>query len=1055
MWIFEGKFYGLGETPSRSHEAPKRQRCLRPGNVYSVGRDKKNDFFLSNQLKFISRSNNPIELETGHWKTSQFHTENSSPYRLTLKNNGCPVIHMSVSNESIDLRKGGFFDIVHDCNLIRYDPDGNGFCWARLYWKPINICFSPLGPSQRKKTDTFKELGLRFTEARFPPDNTTHFLPMPLRPNLPTAYSLMKNIHIVCNSWLDSLIEMAKVKPANRLSQKSIESVNNRVSQRDIGSSNRLSRRPRSTTGGDETTEDLEARLGHQLSFSELEVDYTTSWSKLENPALEIKARGLREETLKFYQDPSKWWTNPTRSHIFSLFCIILIAPEDNEDLPFLMEGIRLGKGDVFHIKPGADNSEIKLILKEVHDLELKKESPLSFVLIKTHDVDSSSAIDSVLNEKLNSSVKTIDDLIYSIFKADSSSLTDQPSRDSIPSTSQSSKNHAQPLASPPSDKAQDENEIHSMVPSNFSKVLRDGSTANEDRELPLAVASSAPRRNLVRRADTRPYGTRMKGLDLLEDFDGSSQVDELERIRACAEAHGSEVFSTNPQAETVDLGSKLAEHSQPPEGTESAGSGSKDGPSLLETVQATPVRRLLKRKAHNQEVFNINKYMPLLGEEGDLDASTLACDRRPEDNLSSQSFYKRPRMGIETSSQLDAFPSHITRVEDHEVEQIEGPATRMIRIESSLKRKEPADFERGGDEDLAEDSQERFHKKPRNEQPTASIKRRDNIIVKEGTKATKSPRKPSASNSAKYHDKDDELSQDQYLTVKTTGKRLTAQELETNLEFNRLRISKPLVLLKNTQVPTQRMGWDEEDIQEKEIEEMDGWSREDRKNLNAESFFQVKYVKMLRKTQTGNLESLNDIGSSPNFKKFRPKNLASCNERASEVPRKSIKMETFRLNFGGSEELTASREKLKGKVTSNNKRKNLNSEDDELEEESGVVEFRKSTGRNTRLNSQKNHCGGTSRDPENSEDDSDNVNQSPKETDRTFRTTSRSSKSSKNKTVIDEFSGTMTKSSQVRRTSQVSRRKPGLSRKGIETPSESESEGDELAFKGFSTRRR
>ncbi|EGG09215.1 uncharacterized protein MELLADRAFT_71315 [Melampsora larici-populina 98AG31] len=121
----------------------------------------------------------------------------------------------------------------------------------------------------------------------------------------------------------------------------------------------------------------------------------------------------------------------------------------------------------------------------------------------------------------------------------------------------------------------------------------------------------------------------------------------------------------------------------------------------------------------------------------------------------------------------------------------------------------------------------------------------------------------------------------------------MTDLELDANREFNKLRISKPVLL---TSVPSEcrRIGWNEVDMAEEEIREMDRWTKEDMEGAGVQCSFQVDYVRMMRKPVGMNAKQRMSEDSGPNFKRFKSKDARFSSNAPIERP--VIPLETIRL---------------------------------------------------------------------------------------------------------------------------------------------------------------
>lgn len=211
--------------------------------------------------------------------------------------------------------------------------------------------------------------------------------------------------------------------------------------------------------------------------------------------------------------------------------------------------------------------------------------------------------------------------------------------------------------------------------------------------------------------------------------------------------------------------------------------------------------------------------------------------------------------------------------VEDAEVEEVVVPAV--------AKRKAAAAV------GVSDDEQPRPTQRSRTEQTQQP---RAQATAKSAANAAKSE-VDSATQVAQTQSKESK-----YLQIKTGRKRVTKDEAAFNEDFNRLKIVKPL------RPEARKMGWNERDIVEEELQEdsEDGgrWEPDD----NA-TFFQIRFVSMVGqrpKRAAGPVDPR--YAGMPNFKAFRPKDgrngAVSIGARRKERPAINLTIQAP-LGFG------------------------------------------------------------------------------------------------------------------------------------------------------------
>jgi hypothetical protein len=106
---------------------------------------------------------------------------------------------------------------------------------------------------------------------------------------------------------------------------------------------------------------------------------------------------------------------------------------------------------------------------------------------------------------------------------------------------------------------------------------------------------------------------------------------------------------------------------------------------------------------------------------------------------------------------------------------------------------------------------------------------------------------------------------QAKYLQVANSKRKMTKTDAGFNEEFNKLKIVKPVAK------ESHKIGWNERDMIQEEMEEETNWEPDD----NA-TFFQVRFVSMVRpdlQVQKPQVSVDPRYAGKPNFKAFRPKN--------------------------------------------------------------------------------------------------------------------------------------------------------------------------------------
>ncbi|MBW0461336.1 hypothetical protein O181_001051 [Austropuccinia psidii MF-1] len=948
MWVIEGKF--RSKSPSNSADSLLQQRWLRPMRVYSLGRDPLNDFSLEHP-KSLSRYRS-IKLDVGSSDScllvGQDNSQSSQPYPLTITNEGSRNFSLCLCREhqsDFSIEHGASFDIQPGDKLV-LESSGSSPYWVRFLWHPVNICFSALSPSQRRSNDkVFKLIGFSYTEARFPQHFHTHFLAKPFKPTLPIGYALIEGIQIISEEWLENLISLTKSKP-------SLLSTLKTKRRRQANETEEDYRRKI------ERIESLPDPRYNGTSLSDFELDFSAAWAKLGSPELVMKSSGSIHGFE--FPDSSKWNPNPNRAKLFSDLCFVLLASDDDEDFLSIERIVRAGHGSLFRISPSVDDASLRSLFTEVQRLRSRPSRLTYSVLMKTPTLSLCSQSSQILFDRLQSSldvqdIKTVEHLFLAIYNLDTSALVSRPDIATVyPESSEHQKsqsitstvlqsNRAEPLLTQPLASRQPSkngiNTEETIIQSKPAKTSRheefnlphsmhtniQGSKATPAQKNTIneAPSTSRPRRALIKRAESRTDAVRMKELArLFEDDDvGPSEIDQLKRHARIDESGDISAATT-----LVNLG----DNNPPVNLTESNSNLPPDPHSTVQLAPPEPTtslrRKLPKRRAADQDGLDLNKYMPFLAEET---TETSLAHMQELSNESSQELTSRlsKRQKLDCLKETEAENTERSgyRIEELDVSKIEGPATRMLKAEAEKTKNASKS---NNLINLSDDSEQ-----PQlytQEQPSNPRKRRKAPNLVFGTsqrvssnedepgpsrshERTKTPHRQGAANSKpqKATGKAEESTvPDRYLTVKTTGKRLTADELATNLEFNQLRISKPVLMLETKPIATKRIGWNEEDLSEEEMRQMDSCTQQQMEEASAKSFFKVKYVNLTRKSQAASHEVEDSVmGSRPNFKKFKPKNQALRSYMTPTViPRNQIEMEIVRLKRGSADDWEATR---------------------------------------------------------------------------------------------------------------------------------------------------
>jgi len=1047
MWILEGEFRDP-EAANNHVETTFQQRWLRPARVYSLGRDVLNDFSRE-KPKTLSRHRS-ITFNAGPFRTGELQDPNEPPkqYSLTLTNHSLKDLFLTRDgSEPKTLIKSESPLTVKSGDIITFDPSPGSI---RFLWRPVNLCFSLLKPAKRKSIqDDSKDAGFSFSISRYPTKEHTHFLPLPLAPTLPIGCALVHGIQLISDSWLRDFLQATRIElPAT---QKKL---------------------PALKKGTDESEEKYVQRCEimtvlHQSKakgLSPLEKDYKSNW---ENLATLLAVNNIPDAFKDWLQDPDKLCPNRQRSQLFSDCSVILLAIPQDKDLSAIEQIIRGGSGEiVVHSSPLDWSSPL---LPQLQKLWPQCSRSRHQILMGTNEFLSETDCE-------GQAIKTTDDLLHAICDVKKDGLVD-PSTDSceVPPGSGHSDDPASAEDAPLLERHSSSTLRGSQQNSSTTGALLTTDAPMHPRSFELdvgdhSIVTEVDSPQLIRRTVSRTDNERIDELLPLDE----GKVDEMEMLKKLATIN-------DPADDTM-----VSIRDEPrPQGTaqilnqtsaENPCSLDKDSELRSPSPESSPP--LLKRKAREPAELDLDRYLPFLGQQvRETPASPGQLIR--EDCLNESAPHKkRPKLD---HCPPDVEPTLTARsalqLDEVDINTIEGPASKMLREaatqrQNSSKRKASVDLspdeEDGPSENLARRQQ--TQKKARIQTTRKGLERSRSDLSTGNEKGAK--RKTSARSNAESPKKtrlqveeedEDEAAEigEQYLSVKTSGKRLTEEEIQTNLEFNRLRISKPPVLLKTKPISTRPIGWDEEDQSENELREMDEWAHKGTQPASSKSFFKVKYVSLVNKRPPISRQDSGHRSAdvrSQNFKKFTPKTYQiqpQTSNPSQPYARRSIKMVTVPLKQPEADEhdlVRKSREASSARVPIE-----MDEEEDETESESRLRFTGKGKGRSDGTR--------TMRAEEGSQATLDFGSKGRSASDKS-RGPSPIIRSSKNRaprppseSEDDDHSSPRKKPPPSTRTiSRPNRTQANKSQRGkrpvMAVDPDSESDGDQLAFKGFTRTR-
>ncbi|KAH9811219.1 hypothetical protein DFH28DRAFT_982567 [Melampsora americana] len=388
------------------------------------------------------------------------------------------------------------------------------------------------------------------------------------------------------------------------------------------------------------------------------------------------------------------------------------------------------------------------------------------------------------------------------------------------------------------------------------------------------------------------PFPNRLEQLKKNASIDVANESGDLSTSAAVALAQNDRTQLTNRSDRHQVKASNEFEYSPSNPLTGDSEDRSRAGPSLRPSEKAQ--KRPLKRRAQDRPEFDTNRYHPGTDEIATLEpTSSVSSPPRTE---------KRPRLRRDQTNSSNLVGIRSTgiggRIEIQDINNIEGPATAMLRGDAERqkinRRKHKID---AGDLRMStDDSRKRLRAISPIEVGSDSDESTSRQRRKRNQKSNTTPKRSKVTSTSKRKGNgkvvmDEQL--ERFLVVKTHGKKMTDQELDANREFNKLRISKPILL---SHIPSEcrRIGWNEVDLAEEEIREMDQWTKADLEDGAAQCSFQVEYVSMLRKTVNLKVNERVAEDSGPNFKRFKPKNARLTSYTPVERP--LIPLETVRL---------------------------------------------------------------------------------------------------------------------------------------------------------------
>ncbi|KAH9449535.1 hypothetical protein Pst134EB_020359 [Puccinia striiformis f. sp. tritici] len=855
MWIVEGTFRDV-DTESFSADPSLRKRWLRPDRVYSLGRDLANDFSLVSPSS-LSRWRS-ISLDAGPYPRTTKEPDLTEPpklYPLTLTNHSSKDISLRRGEATRILIKalGAAVDIEpgDQIALSSSDPKAGSISFE---WRPVNVCMSP--PVRTSIPDELKDAGFSFSVSRYTCKEHTHFLVPQLKATIPIGFALVQGIQIVSDDWLGDLVQATRINhPAT---QKAFPNI-------------------KIKTGEDESTfkqrYEVVASVHESKSkgFSHLERDYDNAWGKLYS---HLDFTGLQKPFKSWSHDITKLDINPDRKTLFLNVSVILLVNQEDQDSECVEQIVRAGKGQIdIHSSPIDDSSSLRQLLQKLWPPQTHSKR---CILIMTKDYAS-------VRELEGEPIETTDDLLHAIYHIDISRLKNRSeshgvSLDDGPATLADEAPILQKRSSLTLCSAQGNGSItHLTVDGPVNSRPADCAVGDDTT---MTEPDSPPRPALIRRTVSRTDDERMKRL-LSHSEAVASEMQLLKKHATVDVSADDTLVSIQVEPRTQSTKQANTQHDDENLGKLDQESGSRS------SSPGSPAP-ILKRKARGQGGLNMSKYMSLLSEENS--DTPVEGDRITTGKELDNPIAKRQKLEHRPAIKSPRANPTVLQLDEVDIKSIEGPVSKKLRETATqnanaLKRKATTDLYMG-EQDVPPEISERIEKPQKRAriETRQGIERSRSDLSAEGGKATKrktsarsNAESPKKSRSQKIDEDEDEATDlgDQYLSVKTTGKRLTEEEVQTNLEFNRLRIGKPAVMLKTKPVASRPIGWDEEDKGENELREMDQWGREGARPASSKSFFQVQYVNLVKKMSASRRNPGNMLGGDgiTNFKKFQPKN--------------------------------------------------------------------------------------------------------------------------------------------------------------------------------------
>lgn len=846
---------------------------------------------------------------------------------------------------------------------------------------------------------------------------------------------MVEGIQLISQAWLDGLIEAAS-------------------SNREMGP--RPLPEPRHTN---ETEEKYQSRLqklalchdSRILKWSDFEINFEAAWKNLQLQKLSITGSARFTEFQDWLEDLVKWDPNPSRKTLFSKLSVVLLCSQNDEESEGVERIVQAGGGMILTISPTAnDFSTLHQQVQEWWSQQTKQRDP---VIMKTKLLDTCSTncrdlIDRLKLDFALSAEKTTNDLLNAVFHTDRSRLVEPPCAHEKGLESHHTLAHEAPLSH--SD-GHTKRTSQCFLPPSRGNGPSGATIQSPVKSLTTSGGSELPRtlpvlrrRNLIRRTTSRTDEMRMKELqELFENNEvETTEIDAL-KLQAMIE-HSVDYGVTAPQVERQE-GNPIPTLNESNDGN----AASLNPSSVHQSTNPVKVacKPLLKRKAQDRREPDLSEFL--------LFPTSSSIDHELSQDSLHHGVAKRPRLDDFSTTQSKDASTNRERLENPEVSPIECPIRKLLQTTSEQSR-------RGFDAnrhsvipiDVPDESSEEITRK--NPKRKRACLRNDAESGETGAELLISE-EIDASNPAKKskHDSDHTLRFNQetsshkanhdqghladcYLKAKVAGKRLTQEEMESNLEFNRLRITKPLLVLKNKPIPSRPIGWDEEDRSENELREMDHWQKREIGHSASKSFFQVKYVHMIRKPPVSSRQrdEIQNDNANRNFKKFKAKNRSTlpC-ASASPSSRHAIKMETVSLQRGveGDELFKKSQQPTSHQI--------LSDIEDDDDDQGAPNAFRPSAATN------KTHGGPISKSKsqhavsqtlsENDDTQSSNIKSQPLNSFSRLR----------NQPVRNSTQLKSTGTKRDKGPTQITQKSHRLEL--IE--SGSESDGDELAFKGFS----